>query len=401
MSAGKPRLADMTKNQESRWGEAHPLIHRLRTRRWSLRGVERERELVLLITPVLALALVLSSGAGWALGRQPAAPIETEEALPVQEAALEEAEVVELTPEEEVDPVAEAIALWGEPDLAAILAEEFPGAEWSLNGNSYAGLVWIGPGAKPSEEQLLGLWAVVGEKLAERRALAEEEAAKKAEEQRAAQERRAADPTRQALVDQIDYRAIFGNRPDYSKILSIHYPGAQWTLNGDDYSGLTWISPGAKPSKAELDALWDGVARSMALQLPLSELEARAGVSETEEFVDGALRPKGFTEETFVASIADCRAGTLPQVPPTGGGSPVGSIEIYKDPTGSQNFEQLYGTSLGELGCRIAEAHGFFGGKYSLGLGLNGDQTLMWYSDQVNDGTVRGVLEGMGALRTE
>ena len=43
---------------------------------------------------------------------------------------------------------------------------------------------------------------------------------------------------------------------DLTKALTSLYPGAQWTLNGEDYSGLQWL-PGntvPKPSREELEA---------------------------------------------------------------------------------------------------------------------------------------------------
>lgn len=43
---------------------------------------------------------------------------------------------------------------------------------------------------------------------------------------------------------------------DYSLILSTNYPGAEWTLNGNSYDGLTWLSDSPKPTQEELDALW-------------------------------------------------------------------------------------------------------------------------------------------------
>lgn len=46
---------------------------------------------------------------------------------------------------------------------------------------------------------------------------------------------------------------------DYPAILIAEYPSAQWTLDGDEYDGLTWLSDTPKPSKTELDALWDEV----------------------------------------------------------------------------------------------------------------------------------------------
>jgi hypothetical protein len=127
----------------------------------------------------------------------------------------------------------------------------------------------------------------------------------------------------------------------------------------------------------------------------MSELQARAGTSETEEYVDGALRPKGFSEGTFTPSLANCNQ--LPQVPHDGGG---GEVRIYNDPTGGQNFEQVIGMGLGAFGCRLAEAHGWFGGQYSMGLSVNGERTVMWYSSPVDAGKVRALLSSLGAILT-
>jgi len=46
---------------------------------------------------------------------------------------------------------------------------------------------------------------------------------------------------------------------DYAAVLIANYPGEQWTLDGDDYSGLTWLSNTPKPTQAELDAQWPQV----------------------------------------------------------------------------------------------------------------------------------------------
>lgn len=42
---------------------------------------------------------------------------------------------------------------------------------------------------------------------------------------------------------------------DYPAILTRHYTGSEWTLNGDEYSGLTWLSDTPMPTQEELDAL--------------------------------------------------------------------------------------------------------------------------------------------------
>jgi len=36
-------------------------------------------------------------------------------------------------------------------------------------------------------------------------------------------------------------------------------PGALWTLDGDDYAGLTWLDDSEMPTQAELDAAWPQV----------------------------------------------------------------------------------------------------------------------------------------------
>ena len=46
---------------------------------------------------------------------------------------------------------------------------------------------------------------------------------------------------------------------DYTAILSANYVGSEWTLDGDNYDGLTWLSDTPKPTQAELDAQWPTV----------------------------------------------------------------------------------------------------------------------------------------------
>jgi len=43
---------------------------------------------------------------------------------------------------------------------------------------------------------------------------------------------------------------------DIPTILSSKYFGNEWTLDGDDYTGLTWLSDTPKPTKKALEALW-------------------------------------------------------------------------------------------------------------------------------------------------
>jgi hypothetical protein len=51
---------------------------------------------------------------------------------------------------------------------------------------------------------------------------------------------------------------------NYTQILSVNYVGSEWTLNGDSYDGLTWLSDTPKPTQAELDALWESTQATIA-----------------------------------------------------------------------------------------------------------------------------------------
>ena len=49
---------------------------------------------------------------------------------------------------------------------------------------------------------------------------------------------------------------------DYAAVLSKNYPDAEWTLDGDTYEGLNWLSDSPKPTQAELDAAWSAVQQA-------------------------------------------------------------------------------------------------------------------------------------------
>lgn len=46
---------------------------------------------------------------------------------------------------------------------------------------------------------------------------------------------------------------------DIAMILARKFHGTEWTLDGDDYTGLTWLSESKQPTKKELEALWPTV----------------------------------------------------------------------------------------------------------------------------------------------
>ena len=62
---------------------------------------------------------------------------------------------------------------------------------------------------------------------------------------------------------------------DYAKILEIHFNGETWQLVGEEYSGLEWNSNTQKPTKEELDALWESTQATVAAK-EQSQIDAKA-----------------------------------------------------------------------------------------------------------------------------
>ena len=65
---------------------------------------------------------------------------------------------------------------------------------------------------------------------------------------------------------------------DYAAVLSENYPDSQWTLNGDTYEGLTWLSDSPKPSQADLDAAWPAVQQAQADAVAAKETARQSGI---------------------------------------------------------------------------------------------------------------------------
>jgi hypothetical protein len=49
---------------------------------------------------------------------------------------------------------------------------------------------------------------------------------------------------------------------NYTAVLTVNYPDALWTLDGETYEGLTWLSDTPKPTQQELDAAWPAVQQA-------------------------------------------------------------------------------------------------------------------------------------------
>ena len=62
---------------------------------------------------------------------------------------------------------------------------------------------------------------------------------------------------------------------DIPAILTRKCSGSEWTLNGEDYAGLTWLSDTPKPSKKTLEGLWAEVQAEIAEERQ-AKLDAKA-----------------------------------------------------------------------------------------------------------------------------
>jgi hypothetical protein len=96
---------------------------------------------------------------------------------------------------------------------------------------------------------------------------------------------------------------------DYAAVLTSRYPAAEWTLSGDSYEGLTWLSDSPKPTQAELDALWAEVAYERAYARVEAARRARYQ-SETDGLFFEAQREGG--DLTVWAAAVDQIKADLP-----------------------------------------------------------------------------------------
>jgi hypothetical protein len=62
---------------------------------------------------------------------------------------------------------------------------------------------------------------------------------------------------------------------DIAQVLTKRFPDAEWTLNGDSYSGLTWLSDTTKPTLKTLEGLWADVEAEIAAEAQ-SKVDAKA-----------------------------------------------------------------------------------------------------------------------------
>jgi hypothetical protein len=66
---------------------------------------------------------------------------------------------------------------------------------------------------------------------------------------------------------------------DYAAVLFRRHQGREWKLDGDDYSGLTMLDGGSKPSKNELDQAWPAVKAEIEAELEAKKAAKASAVA--------------------------------------------------------------------------------------------------------------------------
>ena len=93
---------------------------------------------------------------------------------------------------------------------------------------------------------------------------------------------------------------------DYAAVLVANYPGAQWSLSGNDYDTLDWYDDTSKPSQADLDAAWPAVEH--ANQVAAVEDARRAAyAAESDPLFFEWQRGDG-TEQAWLDAVAAVKA---------------------------------------------------------------------------------------------
>jgi len=94
---------------------------------------------------------------------------------------------------------------------------------------------------------------------------------------------------------------------DISLILSKNYPGAQWTLDGNDYAGLEWLSDTPKPTKAALEKQWPEVEQQAKIE-EIQKLRQLAYMAESDPIFFEYHRDPAVKETTWREKVEEIKA---------------------------------------------------------------------------------------------
>ena len=93
---------------------------------------------------------------------------------------------------------------------------------------------------------------------------------------------------------------------NYAAVLTANYPGAQWSLSGNDYDTLEWYDDTPKPTQAELDAAWPTVDYNN--QVAAVEQARRADYEATSDPLFFEWQRGDGTEQAWLDAVAAVKA---------------------------------------------------------------------------------------------
>ena len=76
---------------------------------------------------------------------------------------------------------------------------------------------------------------------------------------------------------------------DIAATLTVIRPDSLWTLDGDDYAGLTWLSDDPKPTRATLESAWVQVQHDVKWDAVRAERDRRLAACDWTQLADNAL----------------------------------------------------------------------------------------------------------------
>ena len=76
---------------------------------------------------------------------------------------------------------------------------------------------------------------------------------------------------------------------DYAAVLAAIRPGAEWSLNNNDYATLEWYSDLPKPTKKTLDDAWPQVQHDVKWDAVRAERDRRLTACDWTQLADNSL----------------------------------------------------------------------------------------------------------------
>jgi hypothetical protein len=92
----------------------------------------------------------------------------------------------------------------------------------------------------------------------------------------------------------------------YAAVLHANYPDAEWTIFGNTYDGLTWLSDTPKPTQKELDAAWAQVQHD--LQVKQVEAARLAAYERESDPIFFKWQRGSATEQDWLDAVAAVKA---------------------------------------------------------------------------------------------